>query len=154
MSAFEGKMLNSRDSAYGKLRRKINGSFSTFVDTVLWEAAWKGCDPLPCKVDRHWQPYYVRCAYCQVPYGAVGRLETFDEDAEFVFRSSNLTRTIPVAEASSRRNIARGRAGHRDGGGDKVRAYFSRLSREQKLGLYKLYQIDFEMFGYSADMYL
>ena len=34
------------------------------------------------QVDVHWRPYYQRCAYCDITYSFIGRMESFNEDVE------------------------------------------------------------------------
>ena len=34
------------------------------------------------KVDVHWRPFYQRCAYCDVDYSFIGRMESFNRDVQ------------------------------------------------------------------------
>ena len=35
-----------------------------------------------------------------------------------------------------------------------IETYYSQLTREEVLGLYRLYYVDFQLFGYQADSYM
>ena len=73
------------------------------------------------------------------------KLETLEEDADWLFRRLNLTRV------RSDWDILReeGRAHGGDGGAAQ---YFSQISRENMTRLYEKYQVDFQMFGYEGQV--
>ena len=74
------------------------------------------------------------------------KLETLEEDADWLFRRLNLTRL------RSDWDILReeGRAHGGDGGAPSQ--YFSQISRENITRLYEKYQVDFQMFGYEGQV--
>lgn len=80
VSAFVDKMI---DHNYRGWRDKTEQSFPRFVRLVLEQAEELGCmgDPRRaarrCVLDRHWKPLYLRCGYCILNHGFVGRLENF-----------------------------------------------------------------------------
>ena len=94
-------------------------------------------------MDVHWQPYIARCAFCSISYTIVAKLETFKEDLSFIGRLAGVTFEQIVSHFSS-------------GGSTRslARRYFRQLDRQTVWQLYQLYQIDFELFGYSPDLYL
>ena len=92
-----------------------------------------------CNLDRHWQPYISRCAFCDVPYRVIGKAETFQEDQLFIGHLAGVQLEHIVAGGSSSRDLAR--------------QYFGQLDRRTVDRLYRLYQVDFQMFGYSPDLY-
>ena len=94
-------------------------------------------------MDVHWQPYITRCAFCSISYTVVAKLETFEEDLRFIGRLAGVTFSKIVSHHSS------------GGRTDRLaRQYFQQMDRHTVWRLYKLYQMDFELFGYSPDMYL
>ncbi len=149
--------MTRKDKAYHRLRRQVKGSFSKFVDHILWHKEWRRCVPTKCKIDRHWKPYTANCAPCKVEYDIIGKLETFDDDTRHIFHLTNLTSMISMKEAGKRLNPSRKRLSQHDGrseGEQKGLKYFSELSKHQKEELYDLYRLDFELFGYSPEPYM
>ncbi len=140
VSAYENKILFRRDPDYVSLAKKLNSSFSQFVDYVVMTTSW--CDVWSCSADYHWMPYVSRCAFCAVDYDVVGKVETFDSDVTAFFQLANLT-----APSRFEANVSPKEA-------DKAAKYFSMLSAEQKASLFKIYELDFKLFGYSAHEYV
>ena len=88
-------------------------------------------------------PFISRCAFCDVPYAVIAKTETFTEDQRFIGQLAGV----------QFENIQK----HASGGGDTkelARRYFGLLSRRAGYLLYRLYQVDFQMFGYSPQLYL
>ncbi len=100
------------------------------------------------------QPVLYDLPIEQVNFEAVGKLETFREDEEYIIRSSGIADTISPESAAAGKVWNAGRIKSKADDEDKVRKYFSQLSLEQKRALERIYRIDFEMFGYSAKEYL
>ena len=89
----------------------------------------------------------LRCAYCDIDYDVIGKVETFDEDFSYVVHVAGLRDALPASARGLRRNSVP----HADGGTEE---YFKQLSHGQKLALYSLFRIDFELFGYSPEPYI
>ena len=57
-----------------------------FFEMLIYDKYW--CHPPQevgsCQLDRHWMPLVSRCAYCQVPYTVVAKVETLAEDLKFI----------------------------------------------------------------------
>ena len=88
----------------GKYKRLQGLNFSSFVNLVLKQYNESECHEYyndPCSsVDQHWRPFTARCAYCDIPYDVVGRIETFQEDIRYILLKKNLTTVIPLKKAS------------------------------------------------------
>ena len=138
-------------SNYKHLSEKIGRSFPSFVDHVLQEASAKRChDPKAadnCVLDLHWRPFYARCDYCSMDYDFIGRMESFDEDRAYVIRTQELEELYPLLEKGVRLN----QISHAS---NRTTNYFKELNKEQKAKLLKLYDLDFQMFGYDPSLYL
>ena len=103
VSAYEDKVLCSqctskqRSKTYKNLEEK---TFPEFVDHILMEYKKSDCNKsynFPCpSIDVHWRPYNARCAYCDIPYNVIGRLETFDDDIKYILLKQNLTSLLPL----------------------------------------------------------
>ena len=98
---------------------------------------------LNCTFDFHWLPFISRCAYCTVPYTVIGRLENIDEDLHYIGKMAG------VEFGKEHRN--------KNEGGDTYELagkYFGLLEKKVVMELFKLYRVDFEMFGYTVDTFL
>ena len=95
-----------------------------------------------CDLNKHWLPFISRCAYCTVPYTVIGKLETMDEDLHYIQQMAGVE-FEPVKENQS------------SGGSttDLARKYFEQLDNKVVQQLFELYRVDFEMFGYSVDIF-
>ena len=84
---------------------------------------------------------------CNISYQVIGRKETYEDDVKYILLKQNLTSLIPLESSKKTlhavpKNVTA-----------KKTDYMAQLSKDQIEGLYKMYQIDFEMFGYDVDKY-
>ena len=101
-------------------------------------------------MDRHWQPFHRRCAFCTLRYDFVGRTEDFRRDWDRVLAASNAT-----ADVVADRDLVLNRSlGEGESEGNRTARYFSRLTAESRVELYYAYRNDFELFGYDPEPYL
>ena len=151
---------------YAGLRRKIGTNFTTFVDHVFRDAESEGClDSMQlCPINVHWRPQVGRCAYCDVDYDVIGKVETYADDLRYIAVSAamdDLLRALPAAAGTDERSAGAG------GGGGKIARlnsksrvlsnrtakYFGELDSLRRERVYRLFRFDFELFGYSPDVY-
>ena len=95
-----------------------------------------------CGVNGHWMPFISKCAYCSVPYAVIAKAETFEEDKRFIGKMAGIQFDDIHQNESS-------------GGSTKelARKYFKQLDRKTVDELFEFYKVDFEMFGYSPELY-
>ena len=131
-----------------------NKYFPEFIDFILNE--WKShqCNP-------HWQPQYMRCNYCEINYDVVGRVENLEEDIKYIAHINNFTSSLPknewhfhvhpsgIKQFTSPKHIQQNKLMDSKRKEEKAIKYFSLLTSDQINGLHNMYQIDFEIFGYS-----
>lgn len=89
------------------------------------------------RYNEHWQHYDNLCHPCKIKYDFIGHYETLEEDARFVLHHTGVDRFVsfpPVRFTSTK---------------DKLAQYYSKLPRKDLLQLQRIYQRDFEMFGYN-----
>ena len=108
----------------------------------------------------------MHCDFCEINYDIVGRVETLEEHLKYIAHINNFTSFLPndeskyhvhpsgmkrfaSPEALQNNNIANLRIKE-----EKITKYFSMLDLKQLDGLYNMYQIDFELFGYSEYPYV
>ena len=111
----------------GNLIKESKESFPSFVDLVLSEYAKSNNFKLRT-INVHWAPMNMKYQYCDVTYDVIGRMvETFADFLKYIMIKNKLEHTLK---------------------------YFSKLRKSQIRSLYKMYRMDFELFGYNAEEYL
>ena len=83
--------------------------------------------------------------YCDVHYDVIGRLEDFNEDVLYISKKQNITEHLQLMSQVENGNQKRRGKSQRQ----RIEKYMSQLNAEMVKELYKLYQIDFEMFEYN-----
>ncbi|KAJ8391885.1 hypothetical protein AAFF_G00085010 [Aldrovandia affinis] len=111
----------------------IRPSFSNFVRYLLDAQTEK---EMP--FNEHWRQVYRLCHPCQINYDFVGKLETLDEDAEHLLRILRVDNIVQFPASHRNRTV---RSWEQD--------WFSNIPYELRRKLYKLYEADFKLFGYS-----
>ena len=99
--------------------------------------------------DDHWNgPYENKCQACLLNYDYIVKLETNHIDASYIIHNKLSGRESEHSEL----NRKRGKAGNafRAEGRDLSR-HFRNLTHAQFVKLYRKYEADFGMYGYSFD---
>ena len=90
VSAYYDKVVNSDYHEIAVKIRKHFGevSFENFLQYIMVDlrkyyqcqsTSGGGCN---FQVDVHWRPFYQRCAYCDINYSFIGRMESFNRDVQ------------------------------------------------------------------------
>ena len=93
----------------------------------------------------HWEPYHKTCNPCQADYFAIGHLETFAEDVEYILNASNLHKYVS--------NVGWKHVTTNGSTNLWTEEYFSQVSCKLLTEIYNLYELDFELFGYDPSYY-
>ncbi|XP_064170670.1 carbohydrate sulfotransferase 12-like [Anguilla rostrata] len=128
-----GNYSNPPASVVDAFRSGIRPSFSHFIQYLL--------DPKTQKekpFNEHWKQVYRLCHPCQINYDFIGKLETVDEDAEHLLRTLQVDNIIHFPPGYRNRTTS-----------SWQRDWFSNIPYESTRKLYKLYEPDFKLFGYS-----
>ena len=133
-------------SAYNDKINTEKVPFTRFVDKVIKRFAEQ-------TEDRHWKTFVSRCQYCYVPYNVIGRMETFQEDVQYIILKNKLEKLLPLDKALNFQSINSSKRDVNDTT-QLTREKFYQLSNEQIQNLYKIYQLDFELFDYDIDIFL
>jgi len=158
VSAYEDKVLGRSENGeiFGGLGNK---TFPQFVDYILTEWTYPQCN-------EHWQPQYMHCDFCEINYDIIGRVESLEDDLNYVAYMNNFTTLLPKdknkfhvnpsggerfspAPDNSKTDLMKNRNKT-----ETVIRYFKLLNLSQLNGLYNMYQIDFEIFGYTEKPYV
>ena len=95
-------------------------------------------------IDPHWQPYHVVCDPCNMQYTYISKLETLDEDVrqlrQLIFNNNPSAHEPPPYDTT----LAL----------EQIHDYYATIPASMLEEMIKLYEIDFDMFGYSKDLTL
>lgn len=109
-------------------------TFSSFVDYFIANL----------KFDPKATPTLSKCEMCALSYDVIAKMDTFNEDRNYILAQTNLDRVLHVKQVPRTQDSA-----HR-----LALELFSTLSREQILQLVKIYKVDFEAFSYTFEDFL
>ena len=148
VSAFQDKLVDNSDhfyrGVYNEIKKKYGEvTFPNFVQMILDKSPKKCKSPRSCHLDKHWKPFVSRCGYCDVPYDVIAKAENFYQDQEFIGRLANVTFQKIESHVSSGGSTT-----------ELAHKYFSMLDNSTIKKLYKIYKVDFEMFGYSPESFM
>ena len=88
----------------------------------------------------HWAKYHTICHPCEIDYDYIGKMETMDADADYIIRKFYEWRCPP--------KFPQMKSGHKTT--NKVTSlWYSNLTQPLIDGLYKVYEKDFQLFGYD-----
>ncbi|XP_029911959.1 carbohydrate sulfotransferase 12 [Myripristis murdjan] len=87
--------------------------------------------------NEHWRQVYRLCHPCQIQYDFIGRLETLETDSEQLLRILGVDHLIRFPTGARNRTAA-----------SWERDWFAQIPMDMRRKLYKLYEPDFELFGY------
>ena len=96
------------------------------------------------EMNPHWRPSNTYCAFCNIPYSVVSKMETFNQDKERILELVGLE------------DKQRGQRLYVHGGDDIqniTRQLFKDISPQHKNDLLNIYKYDFEMFDYNDKLY-
>ena len=83
--------------------------------------------------------------YCDVHYDVIGRLEDFNEDVLYISMRQNITEHLQLMSRVENGNPKSKVESQRQ----RIEKYMSQLDADMVEELYKVYQVDFEMFEYN-----
>ena len=102
----------------------------------------------------HWNPFYKECSLCS-PITApnfIIHLDTLDSDVvELMQRIGANPRALPFPHTHAADGSAHSGPSASE---ELLKRYYSTLTRDQVQQLYKLYQIDHELFGFTPDKFI
>ncbi|KAK5899230.1 carbohydrate sulfotransferase 12-like [Gymnodraco acuticeps] len=87
--------------------------------------------------NEHWRQVYRLCHPCQVKYDFIGRLESLETDAEHLLKLLEVDHLLHFPSGARNRTAA-----------SWERDWFAQIPIAMRRELYKLYEPDFELFGY------
>ncbi|XP_022059420.1 carbohydrate sulfotransferase 12-like isoform X1 [Acanthochromis polyacanthus] len=155
ISAFRNKFGKPNEDFYkqfGSVMLRRYGNVSGSLPETVAEAFAEGIKPtfhqfitylLDPETEResifneHWRQVYRLCHPCQVKYDFIGRLETLETDAEHLLKLLEVDDLLRFPSGARNRTAA-----------SWERDWFAQIPITTRRKLYKLYEPDFELFGY------
>ena len=101
------------------------------------------------RVGSHWEPYWRACSVCTHLFRPtfILKLETLEEDlASYVVELGMTQAHLDIPRLTENKNGRTEEA--------QVALYYSQLTKEEVWGLYEVYKMDHDLFGYSPDKYV
>ncbi|XP_039259617.2 carbohydrate sulfotransferase 11-like [Styela clava] len=150
LSAYRDKFLGNMDPIFQKMANKIHSKFTNSHEQIdnssqsisFEEFANFVSQMSSTKINnRHWEFYYRLCSPCIIKYDYIAKLETVDEDMDYIMDKVGMTnKSFPQNYPPQKRTNDK-----------KVAEYFKNLP-ELKKSLIRKYKYDFELFGYSPKL--
>ena len=115
-------------------------SFLEFVEFVLNNGAGEDSE--------HLDSCYHHCDMCRIRYDFIGKFETFIEDTQYILMQTGAHQIIDINDKTFNNQPNSTTISKKSS-----LPYFKQLTKDTILRLYLRYEMDFKMFGYSADEY-
>ena len=150
LSAYRNKFVNRLNQRYplrygGKIisryrKKPTNHSllygddvrFSEFVQYLLHLKA-------NSVFDVHWRPFYQICHPCWLRYNFIGKYETLDDDVNFILEELGVRHLLNFPEKPRSKTSKTV---------DILKSMFANISSEAIHDLWRLYSVDYSLFGY------
>jgi len=117
---------------------ELTPTFEQFLEFILY------FDLTGAGFAQHWVPYWKYCAPCHVGYHAIAKLETKQEDFEYIWRRTGFADKMPVPWENKGIDFAKSTR-------DLRIAHFREIPKNLLQRIYNTYWLDFQMFGYSFE---
>ncbi|KAG7243249.1 hypothetical protein INR49_011688 [Caranx melampygus] len=155
ISAFRDKFMNPREYYYQNYGRymlvhygnqsnppkKVDEAFQSGVRPSFYNFIQYLVDPLTQRrgpFQEHWRQMHQLCHPCHIQYDFIGHQETLQEEAEDLLMSLGLQNDIKFPAAYE--NVT---------SSGSVLDWFRGVPLEDRRKLYKVYEADFRLFGYT-----
>ncbi|XP_022243753.1 carbohydrate sulfotransferase 11-like [Limulus polyphemus] len=115
-------------------------SFRKFIHTVI-NSDFRNLSTF----DHHWVPMWRMCAPCHINYNFFGKVETMMNDFSYLSSRLGLTREFKQGQSLLwQHQSAKSNASSES----MIQEYIDQLTHEESSQLYKMYQLDFELYDY------
>lgn len=127
------------NAATESLNRGHDVTFNEFIMYLLTPELSMNYLANQTAFNEHWAPINKLCHPCAVRYNIVGKYETLiDDSALALHQTGAINLTFPASQRTS-------------GTSELLREYFGRVSLGVIRSLYRVYEDDFKLFGYSLE---
>ncbi|XP_044047500.1 carbohydrate sulfotransferase 12 isoform X2 [Siniperca chuatsi] len=137
---FGSVMLRRYGNVSGSLPETAAEAFSAGIKPTFQQFITYLLDPETEResiFNEHWRQVYRLCHPCQVKYDFIGQLETLETDAEHLLKLLGVDHLLRFPSGARNRTAT-----------SWERDWFARIPISMRRELYRLYEPDFELFGY------
>ncbi|XP_056892882.1 carbohydrate sulfotransferase 12-like [Takifugu flavidus] len=137
---FGSEILQRYGNASGSLPETAAEAFSAGIKPTFQQFITYLLDPETEReriFNEHWRQVYRLCHPCQVKYDFIGRLESLETDAEHLLKLLEVDHLVHFPSGGRNRTTT-----------GWERDWFAQVPLTMRRELYKLYEPDFELFGY------
>ena len=130
------KLMKDSSEVSEKLSEMDKFAFHSFIINNLFRSktSWQTAGVQ----QRHWSQATFLCRLCSINWDFIAKLETIDVDSEYIMDVAGLEGKVSLGMHASKNGI------------DKVIRYFRGMPKSIFLKLYKIYESDFEILGYTV----
>lgn len=137
MSSAMLKTVRSPKTVTIKPRPEDIPSFSDFLEFVL------STNLLGSGFSSHWVPYWRACTPCHFKYSVIAKLETGEDDLEYIWKRTGLDAETPIPWENKSKSSKKSKG--------ELADYYSSVPRSLLVRVYERYRLDYEMFGYDIN---
>ena len=126
--------------------KKTNTTDRSPLQPTFWEFVQFVKDTKPMLMDEHWKPMHLFCPVCDIDFAYVLKFENIPEEGKFLRKVLNpfddrrhLLRKVNKNHPMQMNETA------------LVSVYFDMLSESDVEELFKIYELDFRMYGYEFE---
>ncbi|CBY37372.1 unnamed protein product [Oikopleura dioica] len=87
---------------------------------------------------RHWGPYYHICKVCSINWNFIGKMETLNEDVEYVLRDMNVRDLTDYPKRNKTTNHS------------TLLKFYANMGKDNIRKIYELYKPDYDLFQYDV----
>lgn len=138
----QNAIMSTYSKSDEKLKTRFEGysfTFKEFLEFVIWS------NDLGI-TDIHWTPYTELCAPCLIDYQYILHLEAIKTESEVLLRDAGYPKNIKLATKHKTKGLTN--TLHLDD-----LQYYKNLPRSLMEKILEVYEDDFELFGYSKDIW-
>ncbi|XP_027217445.2 carbohydrate sulfotransferase 11 [Penaeus vannamei] len=141
------KNSDSTSKVYSDLSIPTFREFALYVSDQILTCGFLVNSACLEAVDVHWQPFFNRCAPCDIKYKAIVKVETFSEDQQHIQQLMG----IPDPPQSPENCTINKHTSSGPSTDSLTKLYFSQMTPWERMRVYLAYYYDFQLFGYSPD---
>ncbi|XP_070546415.1 carbohydrate sulfotransferase 14-like [Ptychodera flava] len=141
VDARNGYLKHKRIEIIKRYRKNPTNHSLEAGDDVTWEEFVRSViDDNPKSFNPHYIAQHHYCGPCLFPFDFIGKLENVAKESKYVLNRVHAANDIVYPLQPMKTNSSNLETLH---------SYFSRLTTDQMEKLYKIYELDFKLFGYK-----
>ncbi|CAG5120710.1 unnamed protein product [Candidula unifasciata] len=94
-------------------------------------------------MNEHWEKYYKLCHPCWIQYDFIGKLETLEEDSQYILEKNSLSEKVKVPSRLDSKYTYKKTNSY-------MHEYYSQIPKETLQKIFKMYYADFVIFNFTV----